>query len=79
MIIGKFEVSTRSTPYQDKYDVTQLRTQTSTGLSISFGGEWFPYSSVGVFAGFRFFSFDFDPSRFVVGVGQPYIGVEWFL
>lgn len=64
---------------QGSYGVISYKSETSTSLSIDMGAEWFPYTSVGIYAGFRVFNFQFDPSRFVIGMEKTFIGIEWFI
>jgi hypothetical protein len=81
MIIGRFEFVT----FQEEYittgqkQLTDTRTKSLIGLTVSVGGEWFPYSSVGVSGGVKFLTAELDPSRFIIGIAQPFIGIEWFL
>jgi hypothetical protein len=78
-ILGQFLVQTASERYKDSYGIDQTRTTTSTGIAGSVGAEWFPYSSVGVYGGFKVLEYQIDPSRIIVGLGSSFLGIEWFL
>ncbi len=55
------------------------RSFTETAIKISVGGEWFPYTSVGVYGGVQFLNLGLDPTRLKVGIGSIFMGIEWFL
>lgn len=75
-----FNVVSQSVSYWDQFaGETKTRTESNQSFSIYFGGEWFPYSSIGVIGGIKFIDFHLDPSRFIVGIGQPFVGIEWWL
>lgn len=46
---------------------------------INVGGTWFPFNNVGINAGMRFFDFNLDKSWMRVGLGNPFIGIEWYI
>ena len=54
-------------------------TSTTTQFNINAGGEWFATRSrnVSVFGGFNFFNLNLNPSRFRVGTGGPFLGINW--
>ncbi len=52
---------------------------TETALRISVGAYWFPYSSVGIYGGFRFLNLGLDPMRIKVGIGQAFMGIDWWM
>ena len=78
MLIASFDVTSLSITRKDVLNRDVTVTETNTGISVAVGGEWFPYSSVGVYGGFKFLTFNFDPSQLTVGLGYPFIGIEWF-
>ena len=78
-ILAQFVVSTQSESFKDKYDVESTRTVTFTGMYGSVGAQWFPYSSIGVYAGIVIVKMDFDPFKGVFGIGDAFIGIEWYL
>jgi hypothetical protein len=53
-------------------------TKTSTSIAISGGAEWFPYKSVGVYAGIQAINLYFSPTRYIIGTGNAFMGIEWF-
>jgi len=58
----------------------QWTMKTLNGLQISGGGEWYPYSSVGVYGGFEIFGMNItSPLEFRFGIGRAYLGAEWFI
>ncbi len=77
----QFEVSSQTVSEYDPIDqnLTTSHMESTTGLAASIGGEWFPYSSVGVYGGVRVLDFQFDPSKVIAGIAGGFIGIEWFL
>ncbi len=49
-----------------------------TLIKINLGGEWNPYKTVGVLAGFSFFSYESNQSIMSIGLGAPFIGALWY-
>lgn len=47
-------------------------------IHVTAGGQWFPYKTVGVYAGFRFLDMDTDNSQMFIGVGKPILGIDWW-
>ena len=79
-IMGSFLVSYLSdTDFNQYTGEEETVTITKTALVINIGGEWFPYSSIGIYGGFRFIELELDPTRFLGGVGHAFLGIEWFL
>jgi hypothetical protein len=80
-IMGAFQISSipKLADNQGNESKIKYSSSTSTSLLVAVGGEWFPYKSVGVFGGFEFVKYDFDNSQFYAGLGQAFIGIEWFL
>lgn len=60
---------------------SQGSTNNSSGnaLWINVGGSWFPFNNLGVNAGIRFIDFNFDHSWLKMGLGNPFIGIDWYL
>jgi hypothetical protein len=79
-IQGAFEVTSLPTTYFDPADQSQIKykSETKTALSFYVGGEWFPYSSVGVYAGIQVLDVQFDPMKVIGGIGEARLGIEWF-
>lgn len=78
--MAQFVFETRSMPHTDTYTgEIKYKSESNSALCINFGGQWFPYSSVGVYAGVRFIGFNFDPTEFSIGIGDTFLGIEWFL
>ncbi len=78
-ILGQFVVSTTTKTVLTERFTEESRTVTNEGFFFSLGGEWFPYPSVGVYGGVGVLGFEFSPIRFEVGIGNAFLGVEWFL
>lgn len=60
----------------------EVKTATNTSLQIQLGGQWYPNpnkKTVAIFGGMQFFQYNIDPSRIVVGLGNPFLGIEWIL
>lgn len=59
----------------------EVKTATNTSLQIQLGGQWYPTKSknIAVFGGMQFFQYNIDPSRIVVGLGNPFLGIEWII
>lgn len=59
----------------------EVKTATNTSLQIQLGGQWYPTKSknIAIFGGMQFFQYNIDPSRIVIGLGNPFLGVEWIL
>lgn len=75
---GQFLVSNQSVSYKDVFNQTQKRSETHTKLLAQFGSEWFPISSLGIYASIRVIEFQLDPVRLFLGTGPVSIGIEWF-
>ena len=77
---GQFGIFT----VEDKVNGTPV-TSSSTGrydgvsVWINVGGTWYPFNNVGINAGMRFLDFNTDKSWMRVGLGNPFIGVEWYI
>jgi hypothetical protein len=77
---AQFLVSTESVSYMDPFtNKTKRRNETQTKLIGFFGSEWFPISSLGIYGGLRVVELQFDPTRFIIGLGNVTIGLEWFV
>lgn len=67
---------------KEKLDIASTETQTKTDdkvmLHVTAGAHWFPYKSVGVYGGFRFFEMDTDNSQIIIGTGKPVLGIDWW-
>ena len=50
-----------------------------SSLWINVGGTWFPFNNLGVNAGIRFVDYNFDYSWMKIGLGNPFIGIDWYL
>lgn len=48
------------------------------GINLGGGAHWFPYKSVGVYAGINVIQFDTDNSQMLIGVGSPVLGIDWW-
>ncbi|MDP2364906.1 MAG: hypothetical protein Q8M94_14200 [Ignavibacteria bacterium] len=59
--------------------IEDSRSFTETAIKISVGGQWFPYTSVGVYGGVQFLHLGLDPTRLKIGIGSIFMGIEWFL
>ncbi|MFP4529450.1 MAG: hypothetical protein ACLFQX_12960 [Candidatus Kapaibacterium sp.] len=79
-IQGAFELTSLPEAYFDPADQSQTKYETVTKTALTFyvGGEWFPYSSVGVYAGVQVLDFQLDPMRVIGGIGRVNMGIEWF-
>lgn len=53
-------------------------TEDNVFINITAGAHWFPYKSVGVYGGFRFFEMDTDNSQIIIGTGKPVLGIDWW-
>jgi len=51
----------------------------TTNLNFSAGGAWYPFNNVGVYGGVRFFNYNIDDGFMMLGIGEPYLGIEWYL
>ena len=73
-----FQINTGS---HSEYDPNRAEyvatTSTSTALNVNTGAEWRITKSTSIFGGFKFLHFNLDPSRFIVGLGGPFLGVNW--
>ncbi len=77
---AQFLVATESISYKDPYtQKTKRTTETQTKLVGFLGSEWFPISSLGIYGGIRVLELQFDPTRFIIGLGNVTIGIEWFV
>ena len=53
--------------------------QDRTDLNVDLGGSWFPYNTLSVSGGIRFVNFNIDNSQAIIGIGQPFMCLEfWF-
>jgi hypothetical protein len=79
-IMGAFEVTSLPSAYFDPADqsMTKYKSETKTAFAVYLGGEWFPYSSVGVYAAMSVVDVNFDPVQFTGGIGEVRLGIEWF-
>ncbi|MGQ9820099.1 MAG: hypothetical protein ACUVQ1_09300 [Candidatus Kapaibacteriales bacterium] len=77
-IKGQFLVANQSVSYKDVFNQTQRRSETHTKILAAFGSEWFPISSLGIYASIRVLEFQLDPTRFFIGTGPVSLGIEWF-
>lgn len=50
-----------------------------TDLRANVGGMWYPFENLGVFAGVNVLYFDINESDFGIGIGAPFIGIEYYL
>ncbi len=57
----------------------ETKTESTTNLNLSAGGAWYPFNNVGVYAGVRFFNFNIDDKFWMAGIGNTYLGIEWYL
>ncbi|MBS1537246.1 MAG: hypothetical protein JST20_05805 [Bacteroidetes bacterium] len=51
---------------------------TTTGLSVGAGGEYFASRNVGLYGQFSIINVGFDPSYTNIGIVFPQVGIEWF-
>ena len=58
--------------------IPQTTTEDKVNVHITAGGQWFPYKTVGVYAGFRFLDMDTDNSQMFIGIGKPILGIDWW-
>jgi len=76
---GQFAIFT----IQDYLNSTPITS--STGRSdgnafwINVGGTWYPFNNVGINAGMRFLDYNLDKSWMKIGLGNPFIGIEWYI
>lgn len=53
--------------------------QTKTSIGIDAGAEYFLNKNFGIYGGFNFLDLAFGDVEYTyVGIGQPFLGVEWF-
>lgn len=82
---GMIQFNVSSVPERRFNQITgkeEVKTATNTSLQILVGGQWYPNPktrSVAIFGGMQFFQYNIDPSRIVVGLGNPFLGIEWIL
>lgn len=50
-----------------------------TDFYIAAGGTWFPFNNLAIHTGVRFFEFNTSISNIKVGLGNPFIGVDFYL
>jgi len=50
-----------------------------TNLGVNIGGMWYPFENLGLFAGINVFAFDLQESAIGIGLGSPFIGMEFYL
>lgn len=48
-------------------------------VNIELGGMWFPFPSVSIRGGINVINFDIDTSQLGIGVGYPFIGIDWWM
>ena len=65
---GKFSV--RGYSYSD---------DSPTDISLNVGGMWYPFENLGAFAGVKLLHFDINNSILGIGIGAPFIGIEYYL
>jgi len=51
----------------------------STIIGLEIGGMWYPFENLGVFSGIKFFEYNIDNSQLRLGLGMPFIGMEYYL
>ncbi|MFY8161074.1 MAG: hypothetical protein ACOVNU_07065 [Candidatus Kapaibacteriota bacterium] len=77
-ISGGAIISSTSVLINSGGSVPVTTTDDRTIVHITPGAQWFPYKTVGVYAGFRFFEMDTDNSQMVIGIGRPVLGIDWW-
>ncbi len=77
-VMGGFNIT--STSEADFSNPLQAKTRTVNReqFYVTVGGNWFPYKSIGVYGGFKFFEFNTDNSQIYAGFGRPTIGIDWW-
>jgi hypothetical protein len=75
---ASFAASTFKENYYNQ-NIVDSRKKTTTSFMLYAGGEWFPYKGVGVMAGVQLFKFDITESILNVGIGETFLGLEFFL
>lgn len=48
-------------------------------VNIELGGMWFPFPSVSIRGGINVINFDIDTSQLGLGIGYPFIGIDWWM
>jgi len=78
-IQGQFAIFT----VEDKVNGSPVSSTTGrydgNSLWINVGGTWYPFNNVGINAGMRFLDFNLDKSWMRAGLGNPFIGIEWYI
>ena len=66
-----------------KYDANRAEyvsvSSTSTSLNINAGLEWRVTKMTNIYGGVRFINYVLDPTEIRVGVGEPFIGINWVI
>jgi len=78
-IMGSVAISSVPTLIAGTGLASKTVNEDKTKIYISVGGEWYPYKSVAVGGGIRFFNFITDESRMIIGLGSPFLMINWFL
>jgi hypothetical protein len=47
--------------------------------NVELGGMWFPFPSVSIRGGVNVINFDIDTSQLGIGIGYPFIGIDWWM
>ncbi len=70
------ESKVNGTPIPEK--VTSARYH-GNNLWINVGASWFPFNNLGLNAGIRFIDYNVDRSWLRAGLGNPFIGIDWYI
>lgn len=65
--------------FMAQFEVASGGGTSTTGLSVSGGGEYFVTPNVGIYGQIALVSIQFDPSVTTLGLLRPSVGIEWFL
>lgn len=78
-VMGGFNVTSTTTEgLTDASGKIKTITENREQFYVTVGGNWFPYKSIGVYGGFKFFEFNTDNSQIYAGFGRPTVGIDWW-
>lgn len=60
-------------------DAGTQKSASKSYVNIELGGMWFPFPSVSIRGGVNLINFDIDTSQLGIGIGYPFIGIDWWL
>jgi len=50
-----------------------------TNLYVECGGSWFPFNNLALHGGIRFFDYNTSKANMKVGLGSPFLGLDFYL